>query len=135
MLEELRKKSSGIKEAYAFWGAFVVTSLVASVWSIAVIFQFSKAGPSPIVENQAESSGAAAQFFGQLKSNILDTWQQNKEAFNAISEAETATVGTSTEIEAETSSTTPTVPEPSSVQIDTPSGRSIQIATSSPPER
>lgn len=122
MLEELRKKPKGLKEAYAFWGAAIFTGLVAIVWLASLPVRFSAIDTAEQVENQAETNSAFSQFFGQLKENITGTWQQNKEALEDLSGVNQVTA-TSTAATSSVSST-------SSIIIATSSEKSILIGTS-----
>lgn len=131
MLEELRKKSKGTKDAYAFWGAAIVTGLVALVWTVSLPVRFSEVGTVANVETAAGGDGALSQFFSKMKENISDTWQQNKEAFGGLEEGEEETPDDPAE--SETTSLPPD--NVNAIIIATTSDRSIMVATTSEPAR
>ncbi len=133
MLDELRKKPRGLKEAYAFWGAFTFTGMITAVWLASIPLRFSDTE----VEGTTQTAGALSQFFEQMKTNISGTWQENKRAFEgsggeegaadtiASSSSGTA-ISTSSDAGAGTEAAAP-------VLIATSSPRYVEIATSSVP--
>ncbi len=125
MLEELRKKSSPLKEAYAFWGAFLVTALIGVIWLIVLSVNLSQNKPFTELEEGRERAGAFAQFFGQMKENVSNAWQENKEVINNLS-TET-TEENSENVATSTPATGVTGP---AILIATSSQKDIKIATS-----
>ncbi|MCB9818645.1 hypothetical protein H6788_00480 [Candidatus Nomurabacteria bacterium] len=134
MLDDLRKKSPSIKEAYAFWGALLLTVLIGAIWLIVLSVNLSQNEAFAELEEGKERAGAFAQFFGQIKDNVSNTWQENKEVLNNLS-AETATKNSEGDEENESTATatsTPTVSTTgSTILIATSSQKDIKIATSS----
>ncbi len=132
MLEELRKKSPSLKQAYAFWGAFLVTALIGVMWLIVLSVSLSENKTFTELEEGRQRVGAFAQFFGQVKENVSNAWQQNKEVINNLS-TETGEGSVSGEEDgtgATTSTTTLNTSSTSStILIATSSQKDIKIAT------
>ena len=78
MLDELRQKPKAVRNRYAFWGAFLVTSLIALVWVVSLSVKFGANEPEPKSEKQA-SGGAFSQFLREAKDNFntaVDTFEE-----------------------------------------------------------
>lgn len=119
MFEELRKKSKGTKDAYAFWGAFIVTALVGIIWVASLSVRFSEVGTVANVETATNGDGAFAQFFEKMKENVSATWQQNREAIEDLGQ----------EAPPEAPAATSTATSSPAVIVATSSQRTILIAT------
>lgn len=65
MLDELRQKSSGTKQTYAFWGAFVITGLVAAGWMASLPVRFSEVASE--VEGVDQTANSLSEFLGEMK--------------------------------------------------------------------
>lgn len=134
MLDELRKKSPSLKQAYAFWGAFFVTVLIGVVWLIVLSVSFSSNETFTELEEGRQRAGAFAQFFGTMKENVSNAWQENKEVISNLS-AETAEENNEGEEEnMSTSTATSTVTTSatgSPILIATSSQKDIKTATTS----
>ena len=134
MLDDLRKKSPSIKEAYAFWGALLLTVLIGAIWLIVLSVNLSQNETFAELEEGKERAGAFAQFFGQIKENISNSWQENKEVISNLS-AETTEENNGGEGENVSTSTATSTPTASTsggaILIGTSSQKDIKIATSS----
>ena len=130
MLEELRKKSKSTKEAYAFWGAAILTGLVGIIWVVSLPVRFSEVGSVANVEAAVATEGALSQFFSKMKENISNTWQQNKEAIEELSGEEEAPPA-QPEVVIGSSTATSSLQTAPPIIIATTSKRSIIIATTS----
>lgn len=65
MLDELRQKSSGTKQTYAFWGAFVITGLVAAGWVASLPVRFSEVASE--VDGVDQTANSLSEFLGEMK--------------------------------------------------------------------
>ena len=127
MLDELRKKSPGLKEAYALWGALIITGLVGLGWLVSVPMRFQAVGPVADMEGQSQTAGAISQFFGQMKEKVVDSWEENKEVVGEIKtelRGQTATSTATTTVSATTTKSGPPV------LIGTSSPATVKIGTS-----
>lgn len=118
MLEELRKKSRATQNLYAFWGAFGITSLIASIWAVSLVIKFSETEAIPF-SGAEQTAGAFSQFFDKAKSELSGVFDKEEEP-------ETIEEGTST------STATSTVEEkPVATSTDKkPAGRPVLVGTS-----
>jgi hypothetical protein len=66
MLDELRRKSPGIKNTYALWGALLVTGLVAAGWMATLPIRFSEVASE--VEGVDQTANSLSEFLGEMKS-------------------------------------------------------------------
>lgn len=95
MLEELRQKSSGAKQTYAFWGAFIVTGLVAAGWAASLPVRFNEVASE--IDGSGQTASGLSEFLGEIKNEAgaavassslpitdRDSWGLN---FNASSSA------------------------------------------------
>lgn len=134
MLDDLRKKSPLLKEVYAFWGALLLTSLIGLIWLVVQYINLSQNDSFYELEEGRQRAGAFAQFFGQMKENISNTWQENKEIINELS-TEGLEENTAPSDDTNATSTATTTPSTNTttyeVQIGTSSKKDIKIATSS----
>ena len=117
MLEELRKKPKSLRNQYAFWGALLLTLVIGAVWVVALSVRF---GSEPVVPTEIkENSGAFSQFYKEATANLSEIFSTIKNP-PTDSEATTETASSSENV------TTSTVEEE-----EKPSGKAIQIVTSS----
>lgn len=135
MLDELRKKPRILRENYAFWGALLLTGLVAVVWLVSMPFRFSDVDVLVESEPREEYSGAMSNFFAGVKENLSAFWNQEQETNSSLNEEETASSTENQADQAETvdtnSATTSSESPRSPIRIATSSSRSAPIATSS----
>jgi len=132
MLDDLRKKSPSAKEAYAFWGALLFTVFIAVIWLIVLSVNLSQNKTFAELEEGKERAGAFAQFFGQIKENISNSWNENKEVISTLS-AETTEEnngGEGENVSTSTATSTPTASTSgSAILIGTSSQKDIKTAT------
>lgn len=135
MLDDLRKKSPLLKQAYAFWGALLITFIIGGIWLLITTVSFSENNTLAELEEGRERAGAFAQFFGQIRDNISNSWQENKEVLKNLSdeniEKEANTGAIPTSIAA--TSTVSTTSTGTVILIATSSPSDIKIATTSNP--
>ena len=75
MLDEIRKKPQYVKQNYAFWGALLVTGVVAVVWVFSLSIRFEEVDVYTVESsNNPDSSGAFSQFWGELKDKAGSVW-------------------------------------------------------------
>ena len=125
MLDELRRKPREVRRLYAFWGAAGITTLIASVWLVAMVAKISSLEDLP-VNNTEQTAGAISQFMSKARERFGAG--ENKEP-----EEERDVVATSTSPFAPRPSITPSTPtSPTSpgVLISTTSPSTIRVATS-----
>lgn len=127
MLDELRQKSSGAKNTYAFWGALMITGLIAAGWLVSLPIRFNEVASE--VEGVDQTASSLSEFLGEIKkeagaalaSSSLPTtdpssWGLNLNATSSAPVSDPILIGTTS---------VPAKPGPDA----------IQIATSSAPNR
>jgi len=122
MLEELRKKPKAIRNLYAFWGAVILTGIIALVWVLSLFAKFDKI-ETPSFKETNETTGAFSQFIEKTKQRFLN---DESEADQSSVFEETAATTTSSETASSTESTVTT-----QFQISTTTEQKVQIGTSS----
>ena len=134
MLEELRQKPKSVKERWAFWSAFILTLMIASVWLLSLSFQF-RSAQNVVANAETEninSSGAFSRSFSDVKANISSAWSaftgrnvQNKTETDQ--DADQPVVPPEPVMETETSPATST--ETTKMEPERPAARTVLIAT------
>ncbi|OGG41630.1 hypothetical protein A2837_00590 [Candidatus Kaiserbacteria bacterium RIFCSPHIGHO2_01_FULL_46_22] len=71
MLEELRKKPKAVRNLYAFWGAVILTGLIALVWTLSLYAKFNKID-TPSFKEANDTTGAFSQFIEKTKQKFLN---------------------------------------------------------------
>lgn len=136
MLDELRRKSPYVKQSYAFWGAVGVTSLVVVGWIASLPVRFGNLNTALDGEALNQTAGGVTE--------ILDSIKGIKEEAGAALKAATATSSSSTinqnswGLDSDTigsSSIRDPILIATSSKPAAPAPKSIQIATSSAPNR
>lgn len=105
MLEELRQKSSGTKQTYAFWGAFIVTGLVAAGWAASLPVRFNEVASE--IDGSGQTASGLSEFLGEIKSEAgaavassslpitdRDSWGLNFNASSTTPEADPILIAT-----------------------------------------
>lgn len=141
MLDELRKKSAHSKESYAFWGAFLVTGLIATVWLASLPVRLSEVDVVLESEGTAQTAGAFSQFFDEIKEDAGAIWNGGEGSTPISGEQATsselfqeATPSSGSVVASTSVNTSGVLIATSSRATSTPS-RTVQIATSSQSNR
>ncbi len=90
MLKELREKPKAVRQFYAFWGAVGITSVIASVWLVALVVKVSYVAPE-ITEGTENTAGAFSQFFDKIKGEETEALWNKVRGQNPDGEAVTST--------------------------------------------
>lgn len=135
MLDELRNKPKLLKEAYAFWTAFIITGVIAIVWAISFSLDMGQTNESASGNEKIETTSAIYEFFGKIQSNFRETWEEGRAAIEEGKEAESKEEGGEENAEPATSTSSNTKPKGGDILIATSSKPVILIGTSSSPER
>jgi len=118
MLQELRKKPKNVREKYAFWGAFLVTAVIAIVWGISLSVQlgvFQETTLSEETIQKPESSGAFSRSFSDVKDNVAGAWSAfttDSETDNKATSTEEVVTKTSVEFSSTTTATSSEIVKP-----------------------
>ncbi len=126
MLEELRNKPRAARESYAFWGATVITGLIALVWAVA--FTDKIQNTSELTSGEKQTASAFSQFFSDIKNDISNKIDQGISRVGSESEK--------SKEDEETESKSEILPVKSEqegvgVMIGTTTTKEVQIAPSS----
>ena len=66
MLQELRQKPKAVRQQYAFWGATMITSLIALFWVVSLQYRLSN---TDLLTSDESSSGVLSTFWQDLRTN------------------------------------------------------------------
>lgn len=135
MLDELRNKPKLLKEAYAFWAAFAITGIIAIIWAVSFSIDLSQTTGDESGGEKIETTSAISEFFGTIKNNFKETWEEGRSAIEEGQETETADQNSDEDTNVATSTSTSTPSKSGEILIATSSKPVILIGTSSSSER
>ena len=136
MLDELRQKPKSTREKWAFWGAFFLTFMIASIWLLSLSIQFRSVAEVVAIEEaqNINSNGAFSRSFSDIKANISSAWsvftarnEQNEIANDPTRDQPVALP----EPVLDTATTTATSTETTKIEDESPIARTVLIATTS----